>query len=368
MKILILSLKRHGDLFMIARHIRNYQKIYGIDNVDLMVNEGFEATAQLFVSSEQVLAFPRKSLQRKLNDTTAHLLHPISDLQSYLKKLDSYDIVVDLCGSRVSQLIKNYLGKTYAGDTLRYNNFIDHFRNQIHFSDLVAISESIPKPEGAETKSIDAKKIPTLCFVGLSSADDRKQLGFPFWHKLFLSMSEMKFIALVHESEFDFLVKEFVEVENLQIQIADFKEAMKIMVAHKENSFFIGVDSALKHLAALSAMPVVELSLGCSHIHETFPYSSGSFVLAPQISCFPCSHTGSCVSQSYKNCQLDFNPRSVKRLIDRHIFEKETEVSNLNLEVFVVVQSAEGHLILQKTDGRPVKEDKPVNCSRALDV
>jgi ADP-heptose:LPS heptosyltransferase len=62
----------------------------------------------------------------------------------------------------------------------------------------------------------------------------------------------------------------------------------------RESKLFIGHDSLVSHLAALSSVPSVIISLGIVKPYETTPYSDSVINLTPNIGCFPCNLSTEC--------------------------------------------------------------------------
>ena len=57
---------------------------------------------------------------------------------------------------------------------------------------------------------------------------------------------------------------------------------------------FIGHDSLLGHLAKVSGLPTLTISLGTVRENETIPYGEKSFILSPKTSCYPCFPNTKC--------------------------------------------------------------------------
>jgi ADP-heptose:LPS heptosyltransferase len=75
---------------------------------------------------------------------------------------------------------------------------------------------------------------------------------------------------------------------------------------------FVGHDSMVGHLAALSKTPTLTISLGNVRPHETTPYQSNAYNLAPRTKCFPCFPTDQC---AYTQCHHDIPYQLVSNII-----------------------------------------------------
>jgi ADP-heptose:LPS heptosyltransferase len=75
---------------------------------------------------------------------------------------------------------------------------------------------------------------------------------------------------------------------------------------------FVGHDSMVGHLAALSKTPTLTISLGNVRPHETTPYQANAYNLAPRTKCFPCFPTDQC---AYTQCHHDIPYQLVSNII-----------------------------------------------------
>lgn len=68
------------------------------------------------------------------------------------------------------------------------------------------------------------------------------------------------------------------------------------------SKLFVGHDSMVGHLAALTQTPSLTISLGNVRPHETTPYQRNAYNLAPRMKCFPCFPKDDC---AYTQCHHD---------------------------------------------------------------
>lgn len=91
-----------------------------------------------------------------------------------------------------------------------------------------------------------------------------------------------------------------------------------------KSDLFIGHDSMVGHLAKLSNLPTLTLTLGTARQQETFPYGEHSFVVAPKTSCFPCFPKDSC---QFFQCHTDIPYQAAYSMIATLV-----ETGNLEFE------------------------------------
>jgi len=76
-------------------------------------------------------------------------------------------------------------------------------------------------------------------------------------------------------------------------------------------SVFVCNDSGPMHLASALNIPVIALFFS-THFVETGPYGKDNIVIHPDIPCFPCEGTASCIS---KECLKYIEPHTIERII-----------------------------------------------------
>ncbi len=115
------------------------------------------------------------------------------------------------------------------------------------------------------------------------------------------------------------LIKPFSENLLNCVGIKTISEVYHIL---EKSKLFIGHDSMIGHLAALSQTPTLTISLGNVRPIETSPYSKNAFVLSPRIKCFPCHQKDPCdnfLCHDEINCQVVLS--LVRRIFSDDIFK-----------------------------------------------
>ncbi|MCB0393771.1 MAG: hypothetical protein KDD25_04400, partial [Bdellovibrionales bacterium] len=97
--------------------------------------------------------------------------------------------------------------------------------------------------------------------------------------------------------------------ENSSIQpvVCDVETVFSVI---RDADLLITGDTMVKHLAAATDTPVIELSLGSSAYQKTGVYKSGQVIIQSKESCAPCSHSTECVSSDFR-CREKISPECV---------------------------------------------------------
>jgi ADP-heptose:LPS heptosyltransferase len=98
----------------------------------------------------------------------------------------------------------------------------------------------------------------------------------------------------------------------------------------KKAKLFIGHDSMVGHLAALSETPTLTISLGSVRPQETTPYQENSYNLSPRTKCFPCFPTDAC---GYYQCHHDIPHQLVSTAVKQLLNQGHIDTSWLKESV-----------------------------------
>ena len=103
------------------------------------------------------------------------------------------------------------------------------------------------------------------------------------------------------------------------------------------SELFVGHDSFVSHLAALTDVPIVTLALGSVRVCETAPYSPNAYIISPRTSCYPCSPDEKC---DFYRCHVDVPYQVVVGVIDLVLNGKNVNSVNLNQSVTTFLTSS----------------------------
>lgn len=365
MKILVISLLRLGDLIMQAHAIRELTS-NSTNKVDLLVHPFFKKVSFLFEGVNQVYYFERDLCQRSIGEEVYNKSWAQNHIQGLVDEINrsDYDQIFDF-----TQTIHS----TWWLTALRGNEkwgaiFQDgqrklashcrelqdlHFKkgHSKHFVDVfkkALISDSFDRkenPMGTGTPLRRGEGIDPLVrfekgrqkkiLLQTLTSDQKKNWPFESWRTLVRSLMlhypESKIVILCSESERQLLETEFSQFfKQIELLCCDLREAFEQL---HQSSLLITLDTAIKHLATWTAIPIIELALGSSRPDETGSYSEGSLILSPTTPCYPCRHRSEC-PHPRPLCHDDIKPDTVFAAV-RYFLDNETStvasVSNLRI-------------------------------------
>ncbi|MBL6988944.1 MAG: glycosyltransferase family 9 protein [Bacteriovoracaceae bacterium] len=88
----------------------------------------------------------------------------------------------------------------------------------------------------------------------------------------------------------------------------------------EESMLFVGHDSMIGHLATLSGIQTLTISLGCVRPIETTPYGEGNYNIVPKSDCFPCFVKSKC---PFYKCHTDVSYKVVVSAIIQLLEQKQ---------------------------------------------
>lgn len=120
----------------------------------------------------------------------------------------------------------------------------------------------------------------------------------------------------------------------------------------KKAKLFVGHDSMVGHMAAMTKTPTLTISLGSVRPQETTPYHENAYNLAPRTKCFPCFPTDAC---SFNQCHHDIPYQivssSIKQLLEKQEITNDwikSSVSSFHISSvnFYKSRFSKGHMVL----------------------
>lgn len=329
MKVLVVSLLRIGDLFMHIEMMNQWKEISN-SNISFLINDECQGAIPIL---RQVgyshFIFPRKEIQKTINQSRTHLLEPIWCIQDLVEELNKskWDLVLNLTHTRVSGYLSFLLNSTNKRGLvateehlflLNGNSILKEFNNKYteltnsprHYLEWLADSFNLPikKP----TANFQKGKI----YLQIFTSDSKKNWSILKWKSVF---DQIKNVFPDYEIKILASDKEKHEISSYwtldQIEILSLFDAF---LEFQKASLLVACDTSLIHLASLARCPSIMLSLGSSNKTKTFPFLLGSQVISSEIPCRPCRHDDKC-SRSTHECSDDLNESQVVRAIINQI-------------------------------------------------
>lgn len=145
------------------------------------------------------------------------------------------------------------------------------------------------------------------------------------------------------------LLKSFApRIQNLtgKTTLAELSEELK------KAKLFVGHDSMVGHLAAMTQTTTLTVSLGSVRPQETTPYHANAYNLAPRTKCFPCFPSDACsFTQCHHDIPYQIVSASIKQLLSKNEITTEwmkTAVSSFHVSSVNFYRSRfqKGHMVL----------------------
>lgn len=327
MKILAVSLLRLGDIIMTVPALRALKKMHPHAELHLLVNSQFKSVQSLMPFVDQFHFFDRSQLQAGLGEADFALLHSFDLLKSTVEELNEqkFDRIYNLTHNNLSAWLislfdaKEKIGLTYdqTGQAHFGSNWFSYLNHQtefegkdvFHYSDIfqfsvihsgkrssLALKETV---SGRAEASRLRKDREDLIFIQALSSDSKKDWGLSRWQKFIFEFSQFHkeatfvFLAAPNEAEqlnpvAQALVSQGVRAE---VAVCSLEGALSLL---QEGRLLVTADTAIKHLAAATPIPIVELCLGSSDPYRTGAYRSDVYIVRSRESCSPCVHSRPC--------------------------------------------------------------------------
>lgn len=297
MRILIISLLRIGDLFMQKPLVQALKDRYPNAEIDLVVNSVSLGATRLFSDIiNNVYIFSRDEYQRSAGEAHFNILAGISEIDNLIDSLSdrNYDVVYNFTHNRLSGYFAGAInareckGLSYKNGQFSvmenpWMNYLNTCYSQksgsiFHYTEVLANSFDL---NVSKHKIRSSHKKSGLILMQCFTSEARKN-----W-------SLLNFLDLKNkiESFFPFHIVRILATEKERLELRNYFSDEYIWVADlpmsesllKEARLFIGVDTSIKHLAALCGTPCIELALGGSDPIKTGAFIEGAISLVSEI-------------------------------------------------------------------------------------
>ena len=367
-KLILVQLNRFGDILQSLHSAIGTKNIVPDISIEIVVREQFGNPLCFLL--EQVFDKIHYLKRENLIKYDSSLKECCLALDEHISSLDlkTHDVVLNLSFCKTSSFYmsllpsQNKLGRqrlmnhslSVKGDWFQYVygclmtgtlnpfNLVDLFRFMIgHKDNLLEIRpKACPVEEGII-------KIIVHPFASI----ERKRWSVLKWREFFVQSCNLEhkveFIVVGSKSE-QKEAEQLFEHPKIKARPSLFKNLVgetSIKQLHElvdGSHLFIGHDSMVGHLAALTGTSSITVSLGSVRPIESTPYLDNNLVLSPKTKCFPCFPDTQC---DYFACHNDISPSVLKKALKHWVSNKkfvadllhqeytDFELSNLNIEI-----------------------------------
>lgn len=323
--ILIVNFKRNGDIFTTGNIIRSYIAKYPECKISLLVFEEFKSAANTLKGVDTVYTLDRKKIltfkKNKIFSDGFALDQFSKDLAPLRNK--NWDIVFNYSNDRVStHIISSLRAKTVKHIGIRFNDSCNvEYSNEwaIVFNDIIPsvkyspvtftdtylqMASLSPNTESYVLKTKDeynesaAKNFAEIRKIE-NNGTDIKLVGIQlFSSSTTKNLSREQLVSLIDalymntnyfpillvaptNDERNFAESINAEFNNSLVSVeADFV-ALNSVLMHLD--LLITTDTAIKHIADLSNLPTIEISLGEAPLFKQGTYNRESFIITPRV-------------------------------------------------------------------------------------
>jgi ADP-heptose:LPS heptosyltransferase len=359
MKALIISLQRLGDIVMATPAV-NLLKSRGYE-VHMLINKNFRQVTPLLRGVKHVHTLDRKAIEMALVEPNHAIFEGYDRLRHLIEQLtnESFDCVVNLThnqlAGRFTPLIPapEHIGLQIVGDDVafgspwfRYLNrlpttmALDHF----HLSDIFQFAlgaesakagYSLQQTPAGKSEWTTARQHlgSQLVLVQPFSSEVKKQ-----WDESLLIRCLLEFERQNPAFQVVLLGAPFEEepLWSLHSRMKAQGSRSRTVLLSLEGAFsalcearlLMTTDTAIKHLAAATVVPVVEIALGSSDPSKTGIYKQNQYILRSREKCAPCPHGGNC-SQPHHLCGESLHPDAVAQILSAVLVQDHGAVERI---------------------------------------
>lgn len=353
MKILVVNLLRLGDVIAVAPAIKALRRQHPKAEIHILVNSNFAAAAALVKGVSKVLLFERDRLQSSCMEADRPIFEAYDWMQAFIDEVsgEGYDLLYNFTHNRLSGWLcglidaKEKIGLILDGSgAVSYgSSWIRHLNQQVDFEDRESFNHTdifLGASGGTELAQAstffddllcetDAGRVEALGHLGptmgrfvlfqISTSDPKKDWGDD-------KFAELARRILNDAPDISILVlgapDERARVEHLCDSLSDLGPKVKSAISSlsgvvsllESAELLVTGDTSIKHFAAASPAPVVEIVVGSADAFRTGSWKSGDFILSSQEACAPCGHSEACHRTTHA-CALGLNPAAVARVV-----------------------------------------------------
>lgn len=330
MKILFISLLRIGDFLMHVMIADAYRKKHSDCDIHFLVNDLIGKDFERLFPFITFHRFERFNYQKMINSFETPLLYPFWSLRKQITTLNglNFDTIIDLTYQDTASSFLNLINAKNKKGVISWKPFVStddelikkfimanhDSHSNIHYLDHLKKIADVD----LDIKSSIKNKNEFILFQ-ISTSDTKKNYDILKWKSVINRVSEQfpnyLFQILCSKDDFPILKKTF---NSSQLVVTDFYQTYDLL---KEASLLVSLDTSIKHLAALTQTPTLEISIGSSHPVKTAAYLAGNYILSADMNCRPCSHSSSCPHIRNK-CQDDIKEEQIIDFINKWICDE----------------------------------------------
>ncbi|MEH0859971.1 glycosyltransferase family 9 protein [Halobacteriovorax sp. DPLXC-1] len=318
--ILIINFKRHGDIFQMGRLISSLKYKHPDSNISILINKEFETSAQTLGGIKQIFTLDRKRIVSYKKNKIYSDGFALDEFGKTIKEINKgWNLVINYSNDRISTSLTSYLAKEYKGikfDThcnVNYSNewsivFNDILTQQkytpINFNDtyhkMCCLKENnsfnslnvsneynkVCHQNFLKMRKSESKNNPKIIGLQLTASNLSKMIERSELIKLINELNNrvdtipLLLIAPTSE-ERNFANKINSELDKKAVTIeAPFTALPSVLI---NCDILVTPDTAIKHVADILDVPLIELSMGPSPFLKQGTVNPESIIMTPRL-------------------------------------------------------------------------------------
>lgn len=363
--IAIMQLTRFGDVIQTLQSVSNLKKLYPQYRVVLIARSQFARPLNFLIKNtfDHAIFLDTKNIFQ--NKETLGIKNSTNKLNEFLNEIseENIEVLVNLSFSKSSCYLSSLISATHKiGPYYDFSNRMvinDKWSQMLYstvmrgsynpfslvdlFKNIIGIKEDSTKNKHLSLVKTEKKK--NIIIHPFASAE-RKMWKTEKWVEVIyktLKENEGYSVTIVgakNETLKSQLIVENPLLKTFSNRITNLTGKTSIEELYNEVSeavLFIGHDSMVGHIAALTNTTSFTVSLGSVRPYETTPYQANAYNLAPRTKCFPCFPSDKC---SYFQCHHDIPYQVISSAIKELIEKKELTAEWANSSISHFHQSS----------------------------
>lgn len=342
--IAIMQTTRFGDLIQTAQAISDLKTQYPQYRVVLIARSQFARPLDFVFQNlvDKTYYLDTKSIFQ--NSETNGLAHTVHSLDTFLHNIknETIDVLVNLSFSKSSAYLaslitsQHKIGAHYdlsnrmcISDKWSQMLFSTVMRGSLNPYSLVDLFRNIIgiKPTAKAQNDLDFSNKKKNIVIHPFASQERKSWKTDKWVEvIYKTLKENDTVTVTIVGAKNEIVKSQMILENPLlknfshriINLTGKTTLEQLALEVKNSKLFVGHDSMVGHLAALSSTTSLTISLGSVRPQETTPYQANAYNLSPRTKCFPCFASDACGNyQCHHDISHQVISASIKLLLEK---------------------------------------------------
>lgn len=351
-QMLLIQITRIGDVIQTIQAARNFKALFPDYSLDILTLKSFGKPLEFLLNDtfDNVYYLDHKEFFSESKDFKSVKGKVSEFLKSF--QLKQYSVSINCSFSKTSAylntlisaqnkigLYRNLLNQICVTDQWSqyvFSNVMDSPLGQFNLVDIFSemIGTGGSKERQIPLANIDREEKIVIHPFG---SESRKHFKPTKWTEIILKLRKSYpsyKIILVGSKNEEAMADEILNnslIDKSKIENLVGKTTIKeVYTTLRTSRLFVGHDSMVGHLAALTETQTLTISLGSVRPNETSPYITGGFTLSPTTGCYPCFLTEKC---EHFKCHSDIPYQVIYESISQLLTEAKIDYKTLKSNI-----------------------------------